>query len=68
MFAYIFAAVEPGTDNAFALVLPYELVDETPASPWCWSRNPIASWRITAMIHVVCRKRVPTRPVRGQLL
>jgi transposase len=22
-FAYIFAAVEPGTDNAFALVLPY---------------------------------------------
>lgn len=22
-FAYIFAAVEPGTDNAFALILPY---------------------------------------------
>ena len=22
-FAYIFAAVEPGTDNAFALVMPY---------------------------------------------
>ena len=23
IFAYIFAAVEPGTDNAFALVMPY---------------------------------------------
>ena len=22
-FAYIFAAVEPGTDNAFALIMPY---------------------------------------------
>jgi hypothetical protein len=41
-FAYIFAAVEPGTDNAFALVLPHANTEAdagVPRSVRCNDRN-----------------------------